>query len=67
MIEGEMQEVEIKKDVISHMVDLKERLRDVAKRAKVNADKAQKEFKQQFDKRNSVRTLEIGDPELILC
>ena len=44
-----MQEEEIKTDVISHMVDLKERIRDVTERAKVNADKAQKDYKQHFD------------------
>ena len=60
-----MQEEEIKKDVISHMVDLKERLRDVTERAKLNADKARKDYKMHFDKRSSVRMLEIDDPVLI--
>ena len=41
-IDGERQEEGIKKDVISQMVDLKERLRDVTERAKLNADKAHK-------------------------
>ena len=61
-----MQEEEIKKDVISHMVDLKERLRDVTELAKLNADKAQKDYKMHFDKHSSVRTLEIGESVLIL-
>ena len=42
LIDDEMQEEEIKKDVISHMVDLKEHLRDVTERAKLNADKHRK-------------------------
>ena len=61
-----MQEEGLKKDVISHMIDLKERLRDITERTKLNADRAQKDYKQNIDKRNSVRTLEVGGPVLIL-
>ena len=60
-----MQEEEIKKDVISHMIDLKKRLQNVTEHAKLN-EGAQKDYKQHFDKRSSVLTLEVGDSVLIL-
>ena len=41
-------------------------MRDVTERAKLNANKAQKDYKMHFGKRSSVRTLEIGDSVLIL-
>ena len=44
LVDGERQGEEIMIDVISHVVDLKEQFRDVAERAKLNAEKAQKDY-----------------------
>ena len=62
---GETVDPDMKQDVLTCMSQMRERLREVADRARKNADEAQAKYKQYYDRKFSERSLEQGDKILV--
>ena len=63
---GETADPDMKQDVLTYMSQMRERLREVAARARKNAEEAQAKYKQYYDRKCSERSLEQGDKILVL-
>ena len=55
---GETADSDMKQDILTYMLRMRERLREVADRARKNAEEAQVKYKQYYDRKCSERSLE---------